>query len=43
MKQTGYLTPMPRATRIKPENHGAGREGDPSPWNENAVRALEDD
>ena len=38
----GYLQRVPRKTKANPDNVGAAWKGDPNPWGENAVKALED-
>lgn len=40
--RAGYLKPVPSPTSCRPESRHE-REGEPSPWGENAVRALEGD
>lgn len=41
LKDAGYLTLKPWATAVKADNRGQ-RDLEPSPWQENAVRSLED-
>lgn len=42
LSTSGYLTPYPRPTFIKPDNINHG-DREPSPWQENAIRGLEGD
>lgn len=42
---SGYLQPLARPTWIKPDNYRSDfseRKGDPNPWQENAIKELED-
>lgn len=42
MKETGYLTPRPE-TEHRTDDARQAREFEPNPWQENAIRDLEED